>query len=80
LNIVDGKIVDMKFSGSGCVISQAAASMLAEHIIGNADEFLRKMNEQDMVDLLHVPLGPARRKCATLAFSVAKSALEYKSK
>ena len=74
-SVVNNLINDMKFSGSGCVISQASASILAEHLIGKSLETLREMEERDILNLIKISLGPTRMRCATLSISVAKSAL-----
>lgn len=34
VQVEEGRIVDARFSGHGCAISQAAASMMCEHAIG----------------------------------------------
>jgi len=74
-SIVNNLINDMKFSGSGCVISQASASILAEYLVGKPLTVLREMEERDILGLIKISLGPTRMRCATLSISVAKSAL-----
>lgn len=68
----EGDIAQIKFSGEGCAISQASASLLTDAIIGKSVESIQKMSAQDVVDLLHIPISPGRMKCALLALSVAK--------
>ena len=75
LSIINNLINDMKFSGSGCVISQASASILAEYLVGKPLTVLREMEERDILGLIKISLGPTRMRCATLSISVAKSAL-----
>ena len=70
-----GRVAEVRFSGTGCSISQAAASMLCEAIEGRTLEEVKAFNRQDVLDLLGVDeLGPMRSKCAMLALKTAKAA------
>jgi len=60
------KIIDIKFFGKGCVISQASASLLTEHAKGKTKQELKKMTKTDIINLLKIDLGPNRIKCALL--------------
>ncbi|HET7037744.1 MAG TPA: SUF system NifU family Fe-S cluster assembly protein [Thermomicrobiaceae bacterium] len=73
VKVADGKIADIKFSGRGCAISQAAASMLTELMLGEPLEAVRALTAQEMLDELGVPISPARVKCALLGLKVLKS-------
>jgi nitrogen fixation protein NifU and related proteins len=73
LRIVDGKIAEIKFSGRGCAISQAAASILTEMVDGEDLETVRQLEAQDILDELAIPISPARVKCALLGLKVLKS-------
>ena len=76
LNIKDDKVVDVKFTGKGCAISQASASMLTELILGKDFEYVKKLTKEDILDNLGLhDLGPARIKCALLSLKVLKSGL-----
>lgn len=66
-------IEDAKFNGKGCAISQASASMLTDEIIGKSIEEVRKMDKQFILDMLGIPLGPSRIKCALLPLKVIKA-------
>jgi len=70
-----GTITDVRFSGSGCAISQASASMLAEELAGKKIAQVLKWDKEKIFKLLGVTLTPARAKCALLSLSVLKSAL-----
>ena len=73
LNIKDNKVADVKFTGKGCAISQASASMLTELIIGKDFEYVKKLTKEDILDNLGLhELGPARIKCALLSLKVLK--------
>lgn len=75
LRINDGIIEDAKFTGEGCAISQASASMLLGEIIGKPSAELKVLPNEYIYDLLGVPLSPARVKCALLSLSALKKAL-----
>lgn len=62
----DKTVRDVKFTGNGCAISQAASSLLTEFIKGKSEDQLRKLDKQFMMKLLGIKLGPNRIKCALL--------------
>ncbi len=70
LNVSDGRVTDVRFSGRGCAISQATASMLTERIAGASVEELRALTPQDIMEMLGVEIGPARQRCALLSLRV----------
>jgi nitrogen fixation protein NifU and related proteins len=73
LQVKDDKVVDARFSGHGCSISQASASMLTEEIIGKTLEDVKQIDKKYLLDLLGIPLGPVRLKCALLSLKVLKA-------
>lgn len=73
VRVSDGRIEEVRFSGHGCSISQAAASMLCEHVEGRSLEEVKQMTRQDVLDLLGIELGPVRLKCALLALKTLKA-------
>jgi len=76
INIKDNKVSDVKFTGKGCAISQASASMLTELIMGKDFDYVKKLSKEDILDNLGLhELGPARIKCALLSLKVLKSGL-----
>ena len=71
----DGHVAEVRFSGSGCSISQASASLLCEAIEGKPLDDVKALTRQDVLDLLGVDeLGPVRSKCAMLALKTVKAA------
>ncbi len=67
------KVKDIKFTGKGCAISQASASMLTEMVMGKTLEDVKKIAKQDILESLGLPnLGPARIKCALLSLKTFK--------
>lgn len=75
LKLNGDRVQEAWFHGKGCAISQAAASMLCEHIEGKSLNELRDMQAKDMLALLQVRLTPSRQKCGLLGFRVLKTLL-----
>jgi nitrogen fixation NifU-like protein len=70
LRVRDGHVEDVRFSGRGCAISQASASMLTDRIEGATVEELRALRPHDILEMLGVEIGPARQRCAMLSLRV----------
>ncbi|MBI4144736.1 iron-sulfur cluster assembly scaffold protein [Candidatus Woesearchaeota archaeon] len=70
--VEDGAFKELKFSGNGCAISQAAASMLCEHLAGKPVEDAKRLTKDDILKLLSIPISPVRLKCALLGLKVLK--------
>ena len=68
-----GKVEEAFFNGKGCAISQAAASILCQHVEGKSLEDLRGFQAPDMLRLLKVPLTATRQRCGLLGFKVLKT-------
>jgi len=60
------------FSGEGCAISQASASMLTDELQGMTLNELDELDRDDVIDLLGVDISPMRVKCAVLIEMVAQ--------
>ena len=68
-------IADIAFSGDGCVISQAATSMLMDAVVGIPIADVQRLDRQAVLDLLGIPLTPTRVKCAMLGLKVLQAGL-----
>lgn len=73
--IRDGRIEKVRFSGTGCSISQAAASMMAERIEGKTLEEVKALGREDVLEMIGIELGPVRLKCALLALKTIKAGI-----
>ena len=72
----DGDTIDeVKFSGRGCAISQAATSMLMEMVQGKTATEIASLDKQDLLDEIGIELSPIRLKCALLGLTTLKVAL-----
>ena len=74
LALRDGVVSDVRFSGQGCAISQASASMLTESIKGMKLEDVAKLSKEIVLENVGIGISPTRMKCAMLGLRVAKSA------
>ena len=72
--VEDGKIADLKWHGQGCAISQAAASIASEELIGMPVDDVSKLNADWVIDQLGIEISPTRRKCALLSLKVMRGA------
>ena len=73
LIVEDDRVKEVRFCGHGCTISQAAASMLTEEIEGKTLTEIKQLSKDDILDMIGIPLGPVRLKCALLALKVLKA-------
>lgn len=72
------KILDVSFTGSGCAISTASASILSEKIKGKTIEEISKITGEDIFEMLGGPVSPARLKCAFLPLEAIKKVVGAK--
>lgn len=70
------KIKDVKFTGDGCAILIASASLLTEKIKGKNVSFLKILSKDDILKMLGIELSATRTKCALLPLEVAQSAIK----
>ena len=70
----DGTIEDLRFHGQGCAISQTAASMASEELIGMKVRDISELGAAWAIDLLGIDISPTRRKCALLSLKVMRGA------
>ena len=76
LLIKNGAIADVGFVGTGCAISQAAASLLTDEILGKKISYLKKLTPAKIYNLLRIPISPGRIKCALLGLATLQKALK----
>lgn len=77
IKLKGGKVIQKSvFSGNGCVISQASASLLAEKIEGKKLSQVRNLKGNDILELVGINPTPARMKCALLSLDVLMEAIK----
>jgi nitrogen fixation NifU-like protein len=74
--IQDGQIRKLMFEGTGCVISQATASLLTQKVIGMTIADIQKLDADFIQSLIGISLGPTRLKCALLPLQAVHKGLE----
>ena len=75
VGIRDGKVAELAFTGRGCAISQASASLLTDEIKGMTVDDAAAYRADDLLDLLGIEISPARLKCAMLSLQTLDAAL-----
>jgi nitrogen fixation protein NifU and related proteins len=66
---------DVKFSGDGCAISVASASLLTQRVKGKPIAEVEALTREDVFKLIGIPLSPVRVKCALTGFVALGRAL-----
>jgi nitrogen fixation protein NifU and related proteins len=74
IKVEDGKIADLKWHGQGCAISQAAASIASEELIGMPVDDAAKLDADWMLEHMGIDISATRRKCALLNLKVLRGA------
>ncbi len=74
LKVDGGRVGEVRFSGKGCAISQAAASMLTERVKGMTLAEIAKLSKDAVLEDVGIGISPTRMKCAMLGLRVLKSA------
>lgn len=76
IKITEGKITDICFAGDGCLISQAAASLLLDKVkkVKRIDK-IKQFNKDTIVNLLGFHPTPSRMKCAVLSLEALQKTL-----
>lgn len=75
LRIESGKIGAIGFTGTGCAISQAGASLVTENVKRKSVDYARRMKKEKMLDLMPIEVSSLRIKCALLAMKAIQKAI-----
>ena len=75
IRVKGDRVAEVGFSGRGCAVSQASASVLTELLVNMALDDVKALSEDDLLAAVGVPIGPARLECALFALSVLRSGI-----
>ncbi len=67
LLVENGIVKDASFTGEGCVISTASASLLTDYVKGKQVSDLTALDRKFMMDLIGIEVSPGRIKCLMLS-------------
>jgi nitrogen fixation NifU-like protein len=74
--VKDGILYDIAFTGKGCVISQATASMLTAYAKHKKIDELLAIDNAFILHMIGIQLGPNRLKCALLPLMALQKGLQ----
>ncbi len=69
----ENRVAEAAWSGDGCAISQASASLLTDEIIGKTLDEVKAFPKEKVLEMIGIPLSMARVKCALLSLKVLKA-------
>ena len=75
VKLKDGAVETFKFEGKGCMVSQAAASLLSLEVEGRTLEEVSAMGKDRIVEMLGKEIVVRRPRCSMLALDTLKGAL-----
>ena len=68
-------VVEVGFQGQGCAISMASASLLTEMLEEMTLPEIKKLTNEDIIEMMGIPLTPVRLKCAILSLKVLEGGI-----
>lgn len=75
--VKDGVVKEVRFEGSGCILSQAMASKLTEYAQGLTLFEILQLDEELVADLLGISLGPNRLQCGLLSVMALQKGVRF---
>ncbi len=75
VRVKEGAVDEIAFSGQGCAISQASASILTEMVAGKPLDEVKAIDKEALLEEIGIELSPARLKCALLSLKVLKAGI-----
>ncbi|MEW6610335.1 MAG: iron-sulfur cluster assembly scaffold protein [Patescibacteria group bacterium] len=76
LKVEKGILTEIRWSGSGCALSMAGASMLSEQINGRNVRDIESITESDILKMMGGSITQGRIHCASLAFKALQKGLK----
>src|SRR3712207_5247377 len=57
VRVADGPVSDVRFTGRGCAVSQAATSILTEMVQGRPRDEVKALTKDDLLEELGIPVS-----------------------
>lgn len=76
VEIEKGVVKNIMFTGKGCAISKASASLLTDSAKNVTVSTLRKWDKTSIIKMLGIELGPNRLKCALLPLEALQKLIQ----
>jgi nitrogen fixation NifU-like protein len=73
VRVEDDHVSEIRFSGRGCAVSQASASILTEMVEGMSLDHVKAIGKEELLEEIGIPVSMARMKCALLGLKVLKA-------
>lgn len=75
--LLEGRTIgEIKFMGRGCSVSQGSASMLTDLVQGKTVDEVMSIKPEQIIEMIGLPLGPSREKCALLPLNALHKSLQ----
>lgn len=79
--ITDKTLHSLLFTGKGCVISQATASLLSEYAKNKSIDAILALDKDDLTAMIGMQLGPVRLLCGLLSLTALQNGInDYKKR
>ena len=75
----DTTVETVRFTGDGCTLSQAGASLLSEQMVGTAVSEIIEWDSEYIEEHVGMDLTPSRLQCAELILTAFRQAVEDES-
>ena len=76
IKIENDKVIDLKWVGEGCAVSQAGMSMLSEYLIGKNISEMKTIFPGTIYKLLNINITASRAPCALLCYNATEDFLK----
>lgn len=76
LKVDEGVLRNIKFTGDGCAISKATASMLTEKLVGRRAEDVLAMDLDSIREILGIEISDRRSGCALIGLTAIQASLK----
>jgi len=73
------KVANVRFTGDGCTLSQASASLLSQQMVETAVSEIIEWDSRYIEEQVGMDLTPSRLQCAELVLTAFRQALENQS-